>query len=163
MWRCTMLDLIIRGGLVVTAEDVGERDVGIQNGTIVAIASPGTLPTEAARVIEAQGNIVLPGGIEPHAHIAIPVPENWAGQPEVMTQPPEAASRAAAFGGVTTIIDFAGNLNPLPGSEAASLSIPAEVESRRDVFRAHASTDYAFHYILAGRVAPATPGPTGRA
>src|SRR6058998_1812407 len=114
MWRCTMLDLIIRGGLVVTAEDVGERDVGIQNGTIVAVASPGSLPTEAARVIEAQGNIVLPGGIEPHAHIAIPVPENWAGQPEVMTQPPEAASCAAAFGGVTTIIDFAGNLNPLP-------------------------------------------------
>ena len=82
-----MLDLVIRGGLVVTPEDVGERDVGIQNGTIVAIASPGTLPREAARVIEAQGNIVLPGGIEPHAHIAIPVPEMWAGRPEVMTQP----------------------------------------------------------------------------
>jgi dihydropyrimidinase len=106
-----MLDLVLRGGLVVTAEDVGERDVGIQNGTIVAMASPGAWPTEAARVIEAQGKIVLPGGIEPHAHIAIPVPENWAGRPEVMTQPPEAASRAAAFGGVTTIIDF-GHLNP---------------------------------------------------
>ena len=104
-----MLDLVIRGGLVVTPEEVGERDIGIQNGTIVAIATPGTLPAEAARVIEAQGHIVLPGGIEPHAHIAIPVPERWAGRPEVMTQPPEAASRAAAFGGVTTVIDFAGN------------------------------------------------------
>ena len=110
--RWTMLDLVIRGGLVVTPEEVGERDIGIQNGTIVAIATPRTLPTEAARVIEAQGHIVLPGGIEPHAHIAIPVPERWAGRPEVMTQPPEAASRAAAFGGVTTVIDFAGNLNP---------------------------------------------------
>src|SRR6266478_7740317 len=144
MWRCTMLDLIIRGGLVVTAADVGERDVGIQNGTIVAIATPGTLPTEAARVIEAQGHIVLPGGIEPHAHIAIPVPELWAGRPEVMTQPPEAASRATAFGGVTTIIDFAGNLNPPLGDEAPQQSIPEEIDSRRNIFRGHAYTDFAF-------------------
>ena len=35
------------------------------------------------------GKIVIPGGIEPHAHIDIPVPELWAGKPEVMTQPPE--------------------------------------------------------------------------
>src|SRR5215831_9117255 len=128
-WRCTMLDLVIRGGLVVTPEDVGERDIGVQEGKIVTISSPGRLPTEAARVIEAQGLIVLPGGIEPHAHIAIPVPENWAGRPEVMTQPPEAASRAAAFGGVPTIIDFAGNLNPRSGNEAGQQSIPEEIES----------------------------------
>ena len=44
-------------GLVVTPEEVGERDIGIQNGTIVALATPGTLPTEAVRVIEAQGHI----------------------------------------------------------------------------------------------------------
>src|SRR5262245_61377170 len=153
MRRYAMLDLVIRGGLVVTPEDVGERDVGIHHGTIVAIASPGTLPTEAARVIEARGHIVLPGGIEPHAHIAIPVPEHWAGRPEVMTQPPEAASRAAAFGGVTTIIDFAGNLNPPPGDIPLPQSIPQEIDSRRTVFRGHAYTDFAFHYILAGRVA----------
>src|SRR5262245_23499563 len=158
-----MLDLVIRGGLVVTPEEVGERDIGIQNGTIVAIATPGTLPTEAARIIEARDHIVLPGGIEPHAHIAIPVPERWAGRPEVMTQPPEAASRAAAVGGVTTVIDFAGNLNPPPSHEAALPSIPAEVESRREVFRGHAYTDFAFHYILAGRVAPATIGQIGEA
>ena len=130
-----MLDVVIRGGLVVTPEDVGERDIGVQEGKIVAIASPGRLPTEAARVIEAQGHIVLPGGIEPHAHIAIPVPEHWAGRPEVMTQPPEAASRAAAFGGVTTVIDFAGNLNPPPGDEEVQQSIPEEIDSRRGVFR----------------------------
>ncbi|SRR5712691_4323246 len=94
-----MLDVIIRGGLVVTPEDVGERDIGIQDGKIVAVAWPGTLLTDTGRVIEAQGKIVLPGGIEPHAHIGIPVPEHWAGRPEVMTQPPEAASLAAAFGG----------------------------------------------------------------
>src|ERR687885_2757696 len=122
-----MLDLLIRGGIVVTPEEVGVRDVGVQDGKIVAVTWPGTLPADAGRLIEAGGKIVLPGGIEPHAHIAIPVPEAWAGRSEVMTQPPEAASRAAAFGGVTTVIDFAGNLNPPPGHEPAPPSIPAEV------------------------------------
>src|SRR5919197_1854188 len=141
-----MLDLLIRGGVVVTPEEVGERDVGVQDGKIVAVTWPGTLPADAGRLIEARGKIVLPGGIEPHAHIAIPVPENWAGRPEVMTQPPEAASRAAAFGGVTTVIDFAGNLNPRSGDAGVQPSIPEEIESRRDVFRSHAYTDFAFHY-----------------
>jgi dihydropyrimidinase len=153
-----MLDLIIQRGLVVTPEDMGHRDIGVQDGKIVAVAMPGSLTVDAARVIEAQGMIVLPGGIEPHAHIGIPVPEHWAGRPEVMTQPPEAASRAAAFGGVTTILDFAGALNPAPAEVSAPESIMQTVEGRRDVFRGHAYTDFAFHYILAGRVAPAAVG-----
>jgi dihydropyrimidinase len=158
-----MLDLLIRGGIVVTPEDVGERDVGVQDGTIVAVTWPGTLPADAGRVIDARGKIVLPGGIEPHAHIAIPVPEVWAGRPEVMTQPPEAASRAAAFGGVTTVIDFAGNLNPTPDAASSSESIMQVVEGRRNVFRGHAYTDFAFHYILAGQVAPGVIGQIGEA
>jgi dihydropyrimidinase len=158
-----MLDLLIRGGVVVTPEEVGERDVGVQDGKIVAVTGPGTLPADAGRLIEARGKIVLPGGIEPHAHIAIPVPEVWAGRPEVMTQPPEAASRAAAFGGVTTIIDFAGNLNPSPGVASSRESIMSVVEGRRNVFRGHAYTDFAFHYILAGRVAPEVMAQIGEA
>ena len=39
-----MLDMLIRGGIVVTPEEVGERDVGVQDGKIVAVTSPGTLP-----------------------------------------------------------------------------------------------------------------------
>jgi dihydropyrimidinase len=158
-----MLDLLIRGGLVVTPEEVGERDVGVQDGRIVAVTWPGTLPAEAGRVIDARGRIVLPGGIEPHAHIAIPVPERWAGRPEVMTQPPEAASRAAAFGGVTTVIDFAGSLNPIPGANPPPESIMQVVEGRRNVFHGHAYTDFAFHYILAGQVAPEVIGQIGEA
>jgi dihydropyrimidinase len=158
-----MLDLLIRGGIVVTPEDVGERDVGVQDGAIVAVTWPGTLPADAGRVIDARGKIVLPGGIEPHAHIAIPVPKAWAGRPEVMTQPPEAASRAAAFGGVTTIIDFAGNLNPAPDAASSQEFILQVVEGRRQVFRGHAYTDFAFHYILAGQVAPEVIGQIGEA
>ena len=76
-----MLDTIIRGGRVVTPEGVGELDVGIQGERIAALALPGSLEVGAGRTIDATGKIVLPGGIEPHAHIGIPVPEVWARPP----------------------------------------------------------------------------------
>ena len=77
-------------------------DVGIQGEQIAAVASPGALDDlGAGQTIDATGMIVLPGGIEPHAHINVPVPDYWAGgDTGIYTQPPEAASRAAAFGGV---------------------------------------------------------------
>ena len=153
-----MLDLVIRRGLVVTAQDAAPGDVGILDGKIVAVASPGSLPGDAARVIDAEGKIVLPGGIEPHAHIAIPVPQYWGGRPELLSQPPEAATRAAAFGGVTTVVDFAGDLILEPGTRPPDWSILESLDSRRAVFRDHAYTDFAFHYILAGKVAPTRIG-----
>ena len=125
---------------------------------IVAVTWPGTLPVDAGRLIEARGKIVVPGGIEPHAHIGIPVPEQWTGNPDVITQPPEAASRAAAFGGVTTIIDFAGDLSLKAISGASRDSILKVLERRRDAFLTHSYTDFTFHYILAGEVAPETVG-----
>ena len=157
-----MLDLVIRGGQAVTPHAVGPMDIGVQGDEIVAIGRPGTLAADGARIIDATGKIVIPGGIEPHAHIGIPVPAHWAGIPEVMTQPPEAASRAAAFGGVTTIIDFAGNLGP-DAAGGGPASIMLALEQRREAFRGHSYTDYAFHYILSGAVTPATLGEIGEA
>ncbi|HEV8715341.1 MAG TPA: amidohydrolase family protein [Candidatus Binatia bacterium] len=158
-----MLDLIIKGGQVVTPQAVGEMDVGIQGEKIVAVGWPGTLAADAAKVIDARGKIVVPGGIEPHAHIGIPVPAIWSGNPDVMTQPPEAASRAAAFGGVTTIIDFAGDLDLEGSGSTQRSSIMSVLEQRREVFRTHSYTDFTFHYILAGEVAPETVGEIGEA
>jgi dihydroorotase-like cyclic amidohydrolase len=158
-----MLDLIIKGGQVVTPQDAAVMDVGVQGDKIVAVGWPGTLAADAARVIDATGKIVVPGGIEPHAHIGIPVPEHWAGTPDVFTQPPEAASRAAAFGGVTTVIDFAGTLALDPAKTAKRESILDVLETRRSMFRGHSYTDFAFHYILAGEVAAATVGQIGEA
>jgi len=158
-----MLDLIIKGGQVVTPHAVGEMDVGIQGEKIVAVGHPGTLATGAGREIDARGKIVIPGGIEPHAHIGIPVPEQWSGIPDVMTQPPEAASRAAAFGGVTTIIDFAGDLSFNPDGSILSTTILHDIEQRRSAFHTHSYTDYAFHYILAGDVTSKTVGEIGEA
>ena len=94
-----MLDVIIKGGTVVTPEGASVMDVGIEGEKIVAVAAPDALDAGTARVIDATGKIVLPGGIEPHTHINVPVPDYWAGgKSEVFTQPPEAASRAATAG-----------------------------------------------------------------
>ena len=113
-----MLDLIIKGGTVVTPDGVGLMDVGVRGEQIVAVAAPGVLDDLGqVESIDATGMIVLPGGIEPHAHINVPVPDYWAGGDDrVFTQPPEAASRAASFGGVTTYVDFAGALPLTPGA-----------------------------------------------
>ena len=158
-----MLDLIIRGGRVVTPEGVGEYDVGVQGERIAAIALPGAIEAEARRTIDASGKVVLPGGIEPHCHIAIPVPEVWAGRPEVMTQPPEGASRAAAFGGVTTFVDFSGELPITPGELPNYDPIMKQVESRRNAFSGHSYTDFTFHHILAGAVPQSNIGEIGEA
>ena len=158
-----MLDCIIKGGQVVTPQAVGEMDVGIRGEKIVAVGWSGTLSEQATQVIDASGKIVIPGGIEPHAHIGIPVPSEWSGQPDIMTQPPQDASRAAAFGGVTTIVDFAGDLSFAEVEDATPKSIMSVVEERRSVFRTHSYTDYTFHYILAGEVAPETIGEIGEA
>ena len=59
-----MLDLIIRGGRVVTPDSAAEMDVGIQGEQIAVVALPGALDVEARRTIDASGKILLPGGIE---------------------------------------------------------------------------------------------------
>ena len=63
-----MLDLVIRGGQVVTPAGVGTWDLGIQSERIVALAAPDVLTGEVGRVIDATGKIVVPGGIDPHIH-----------------------------------------------------------------------------------------------
>ena len=137
-----MLDLILKNGRVVTPQRVAELDVAVQGEKIVAVAEPGVLDAEAARTIDATGKIVVPGGIEPHAHIATPIPQQWTGRPGMETQSPEAASRAAAFGGTTTLIDFARPLHGATPMEA--------VEQRVQRFSGHSYIDFAFHCVFNG-------------
>ena len=63
-----MLDMLIQGGRVVTPAGVGDWDVGVVGEKIVSVAFPGSLPAAATQVIDARGKIVVPGGIETHAH-----------------------------------------------------------------------------------------------
>ena len=101
-----MLDLIIRGGDVVTPQGVARCDVAIKGEVIAAVAAPGTLAdAQAARVIDATGKIVMPGGIDPHVHMQHPfmMPDGNT----LYTQGPDRVGQAALWGGTTTLIDFA--------------------------------------------------------
>ncbi|MCH2319079.1 MAG: amidohydrolase family protein [SAR202 cluster bacterium] len=158
-----MLDLLIHGGTVVTPSGVGQFDIGIQGEKIVLISARNSIIDEANRSIDATGKYVLPGGIEPHTHIATRVSEEWAGRPGVMTQSPEAASRAAAHGGVTTYIDFAGGMEGTEEGDQSDKSIMARLDARRGVFSGHSYTDFAFHFTFAGEVPTRTIEEIGEA
>ena len=133
-----MIDFVIRGGQVVTPWGVGDWDVAIEGEKIAAVASRGSLSGEVGRVIDAAGKIVVPGGIEPHAHVAAPI----AGHPGKTTAPPEQVSRAALFGGTTTITDFA---IQHPGTD-----IPQAIEERTSAWRGHSYGDYSHHIMMLG-------------
>ena len=151
-----MLDLVIHGGTVVTPSGVGQFDIGIQGGKIVLVAARDAIFDEFQTSIDATDKYVFPGGIEPHTHIATRVSEAWAGRRGVMTQSPEAASRAAAHGGVTTYIDFAGGMEGTEDRDQSDNSIMKRLEARRSVFAGHSYTDFAFHFTLAGEVPTST-------
>ena len=98
-----MLDLLIRGGEVVTPQGVGKWSVGVQGEKIAFIGTDEHAP-QAGRTIDAGGKIVVPGGIEPHAHLDIyDLTNPDAG---VSTLGPEEDTRGMAFGGTTTHLDF---------------------------------------------------------
>ncbi len=139
-----MLDLIIRGGQVVTPDRVGVLDVAVQGEKIAYVAEPGAVEAEAQRTIDASGKIVIPGGVEPHTHIANPVPQQWAKRPDYETQSPEDASRAAAFGGTTTFVDFATSRPNILPMEA--------IESRVNRFAGHSHVDFTFHCTMTDKV-----------
>src|SRR5215469_13854979 len=93
-------DSIIKGGTVVTATDTYRGDVGISGGKISAIAE--SLPAEnASRVVDASAKLVMPGGIDVHTHLDMPFGGTTSADDF------ETGTRAAAFGGTTTLIDFA--------------------------------------------------------
>ena len=146
-----MLDLIIRGGQVVSPWGVGSWDVAVQGEKIVAVAAPGALTEEAVRIIDAAGMVVAPGGIEPHAHISAPI----MGRGNLTTAPPDQVSRAALFGGTTTILDFA---MQYPG-----IDINQAIQERTDVWKDNSFADYSHHLMLMGEIPQEIMGQLGEA
>ena len=136
-----MLDLIIKGGQVVTSWGVGDWEIAVQGDKIVGVGAPGTFTEEAGRVIDASGKIVVPGGIEPHAHIAAPFVAQ--GQ-NLSTAPPEQVSRAALFGGTTTLLDFAVQ-NP-------GIDVNQAIAERTSVWQGNSYADYSHHLMLSGEI-----------
>lgn len=127
--------LLIRRGQVVTAEGRFEADIRVRDGVVAEIGR--RLDRERERVIEADGLLVLPGGIDPHAHLTQrpSVPERFR-----LADDLKSGSEAALAGGITTI---------------GNMTVPAEDETvedalRRDVERigAEAIVDVMLHPVI---------------
>jgi dihydropyrimidinase len=93
------LDCLIKNGVIITASDTYEADIRICNGKITEIGV--NLESNESRAVDAAGMYVLPGAVDAHVHLELPV----AGT--VSADDYESGTRAAACGGVTTIFDFA--------------------------------------------------------
>lgn len=133
------MDLVIRNGTVVLEDAAYEMDVGVAGGKIAALGRPGQI--EGAREsIDASGLYVLPGFIDAHVHINLPLGE-------FITNDKFAdATGAAAHGGTTTIVDFA---IPDPGESPL-----AAVERKLSEAEGDAFVDYSLHgCIVRGDVA----------
>jgi dihydropyrimidinase len=125
-----MFDLVIHGGTLVTAEHVFKADIGISYGKIAAIGANLT----GWESVSAEGMLVIPGGIDPHVHLEMPTSttvtsDDWA-----------SGTRAAAFGGTTTVVDF---VEPEAGQ-----SLLEALEKRRAQAQNGAEVDYALHMTL---------------
>jgi len=94
---------LISGGTVITAIDTVKADVLIDDETVIAVGAPGThnWADEAETVIDATDKYVVPGGIDPHTHMELPFGGTYASDTF------ESGTTAAAWGGTTTIVDFA--------------------------------------------------------
>jgi dihydropyrimidinase len=131
-----MSTTLIKGGLVISASAEVTADVLVDGERVVALLAPGSgLAENADRVIDASGTYVIPGGVDAHTHMEMP----FGGTRSADTF--ETGTAAAAWGGTTTIIDF------------AIQSVGHSLREGLDTWHAKAdgrcAVDYGFHMILA--------------
>src|SRR5438876_2871984 len=141
-----MLEIVVSGGLAVLPSGPELADIGVSGEHIVAVGAPGSLAAiGAGRNVDASGQIVIPGGIDPHVHCNWPMPMPGVAQP-MLTEPASRVSLAALHGGTTTTIDFA----PVEGGE----TIQRAIERRHRQWAGACYGDYAFHTMLLGKLEP---------
>lgn len=126
----TQFDVVIRGGVVVNANGRQRADVGIVGERIAAVGD-GLLGREN---IDATGCYVLPGGVDEHVHLQLPL----AGR--VSTDTFATGTRAAALGGTTTVVDF---VTPEPGE-----TMLGALAARRAEADGSVAIDYALHMTI---------------
>ena len=115
-----MKTVVIRSKRVVTADGVRAATVHIRNGKIAAVSAHDDIPS-GANVYDAGKSVVMPGLVDTHVHINEPGRTDWEGF--------ETATRAAAAGGVTTLIDMP--LNSIPATTTAA-ALEAKRAAARD-------------------------------
>ncbi len=126
------MSVLIKNGRVVTATDDYVADVFIEKDKIIAIGRD--LKFVAETIIDASGKLVMPGGIDPHVHLEMPFMGTYSSDTY------ETGTRAALYGGTTTVIDF---ILQKQGS-----SLQSALDEWRG--RSHGNTlgDYSFHMAV---------------
>ncbi|KJV04039.1 dihydropyrimidinase [Rhodococcus sp. PML026] len=135
-----MATTFVHGGTVISTTGAQELDVLIDGETIVAVLAPGSvslaadLTTSADVVIDATGKYVIPGGVDGHTHMEMPFGGTFASDTF------ETGTRAAAWGGTTTIVDFA---IQTPGQR-----VQDTLAQWHDKAAGRCAIDYGFHQII---------------
>src|SRR2546423_4566807 len=129
---------IIKNGRIVTAVDDYNADILIEDGQVALIAKPGakTISADADKVVDARGRLLIPGGIDAHTHMELPFGGTSASDTF------ETGTRAAAWGGVTTIVDFA--------VQRTGEVVQDGLAAWHAKAQGNCVIDYGFHMILGG-------------
>lgn len=126
------MSLLIKNGRVITATDDCLADVFIDGETVSAIGA--NLLVQADKTIDATGKLVFPGGIDPHVHLDLPFMGTFSSDNY------ETGTRAALFGGTTSIIDFA--------IQTQGQSMHAALETWNKKSAGNALCDYSYHLAV---------------
>lgn len=131
---------LIKNGTVVNATGTAAADVLIDGETIAAVLAPGSqllgfdIEQNVDTVIDAQGRYVIPGGIDAHTHMEMPFGGTFASDTF------ETGTRAAAWGGTTSIVDFV--------VQYAGENVLDQYQLWHDKAGGNCAIDYGFHQIL---------------
>lgn len=132
------IDFVIRNGRIVTPTGIIEGDLAVVGDKIVSVGKP----IKSAKIeVSAQGKLVMPGGVDTHAHI-----EQMSGMGQWNADTFETATRSAAMGGTTSVVSFAAQSDGQILAETVS-DYAARAERG-------AMIDYAFHITLTDTGAP---------
>ncbi|KPM52272.1 phenylhydantoinase [Frankia sp. R43] len=137
-----MSSLLISGGTVVSATGTARQDVLVEGERVAALLEPGSALAAAIRtgsavpdrVIDATGRYVIPGGVDAHTHMEMPFGGTFASDTF------ETGTRAAAWGGTTTIIDFV--------VQAHGQRVQDQLALWHEKAGGNCAVDYAFHQII---------------
>ncbi|HXC81112.1 MAG TPA: dihydropyrimidinase [Trebonia sp.] len=131
------MSLLITGGTVVTAEGTLEADVLVEGEKIEAVIAREQNTIDLGRadqIIDATNRYVLPGGIDAHTHMEMPFGGTFSSDTF------ETGTKAAAWGGTTTIIDFA--------MQAKGTGLLATLDKWHEKADGNCAIDYGFHMIV---------------